>query len=152
MLYEVITVMLCFDDSSTATIYDDFFRVLKQYGFPATFALQSGVYPESTSTAITKAELVELQENGWDWSFYYGTDANLGDTTVNDDTYYDAWEASISGYLDILNKHDLYNPVAYFCRHNLASDNICEIAKSLNVKIVRMANSLTNITHSYNFV
>ena len=125
-------VLLSFDDQTQ--MYADRFPIMKEYGFPFTFCLNSGFQNNNGfANDSEKQAFFEMLSYGCDVAQYH-VGRNI--TGLGSDSTVEEWQNAISNLLDFINGYGIY-PVTYFARQNVLYDNAITALKNLGFGIAR---------------
>lgn len=125
-------VLLSFDDQTQ--MYADRFPIMKEYGFPFTFCLNSGFQDNNGfANDSEKQAFFEMLSYGCDVAQYH-VGRNI--TGLGSDSTAEEWQNAISNLLDFINGYGIY-PVTYFARQNVLYDNAITALKNLGFGIAR---------------
>lgn len=125
------TVVLEFDNEDP-DFYRGRFNLLKQYGFPFSFAIGSTFRTNGFSTADKFKTYQDMINFGCDPMIYGGIGSNPNPATAT----VDDWNNYIGEWLSWCDNHGLYCPV-YACSLNDLPDNLVKALKSRGYKHAR---------------
>ena len=125
-------VLLSFDDQTQ--MYADRFPIMKEYGFPFTFCLNSSFQDNNGfANDSEKQTFFEMLSYGCDVAQYH-IGRNI--TGIGSDSTAEEWQNAISNLLDFINGYGIY-PVTCFARQNVLYDNAITALKNLGFGIAR---------------
>ncbi len=125
-------VLLSFDDQTQ--MYADRFPIMKEYGFPFTFCLNSGFqYNNGFANDSEKQTFFEMVSHGCDVAQYH-IGRNI--SGIGENSTVEEWQNAVSDLLDFINDYGIY-PVTYFARKNVLYDNAIKALKNLGFEISR---------------
>lgn len=138
-------IMLNFDNCRRDNLYEKVYPLLSEYGFKGTFALSKKML-DNDNSIISKTQLQELIENGWDYAIYGGIGTRP--SSITDYSLYSDWRAYIKALVDSIIADGFSIPTAYFCPNNASSSQLIAVQKELGIKMNRCSNG-AKITDFY---